>query len=63
MGNVNPFIPLNADDSGIPCVIFKWRFTNTSAKPVESAFLTAFTNPINKLKLGADGWGGTHLRL
>ncbi len=52
----NPFIPLNPDDSSIPCAIYKWRFTNTGAKAVEASFLTAFTNPINKLKLGDDGW-------
>ena len=52
----NPFIPLNGDDSSIPCAIFKWRCTNTSNKAVEAAFLSAFTNPINKLRLGADGW-------
>jgi len=52
----NPFIPLNATDSGIPCAIFKWRFANTSNKIVDASFLSAFFNPINALKLGADGW-------
>jgi uncharacterized protein (DUF608 family) len=52
----NPFIPLNEDDSSIPCAVYRWKFTNTSAKPLEASFLSAFTNPINKLKLGDDGW-------
>ncbi|MCL5999069.1 MAG: non-lysosomal glucosylceramidase [Chloroflexi bacterium] len=52
----NPFIPLNDDDSSIPCILLKWRFTNTGNKAVEASFLTAFSNPINRLKLGEDGW-------
>ena len=52
----NPFIPLNDDDSSIPCAIFKWRFTNTTNRTVDASFLGAFTNPINKLKLGEEGW-------
>jgi uncharacterized protein (DUF608 family) len=52
----NPFIPLNADDSSIPCAIFKWRFTNITKKTIEASFLSAFTNPINKLQLGTEGW-------
>ncbi len=52
----NPFIPLNDADSSIPCAIYRWRFTNTGARAVEASFLSAFTNPINKLKLGEEGW-------
>ena len=52
----NPFIPLNPDDSSIPCAILRWCFTNTSARPVQASLLTAFTNPINRLKLGDEGW-------
>lgn len=57
----NPFIPLNNDDSSIPCAIYTWRFTNTSSKPVAASFLGALSNPINKLKLGEEGWRSTIL--
>jgi uncharacterized protein (DUF608 family) len=32
----SPFIPLNAEDSGIPATIFSFRLKNTSDKPVEA---------------------------
>ena len=52
----NPFIPLNADDSSIPCAVFTWRFTNPTRQPVEASLLSTFCNPVNKLRLGSDGW-------
>ena len=52
----NPFIPLNADDSSIPCAIFRWRFTNTGPAAVDASLLAAFCNPVNRLRLGGDGW-------
>jgi uncharacterized protein (DUF608 family) len=55
----NPFIPLDDDNSSIPCALFRWRFTNSSTQSVQAAFLTAFSNPINKLKLGEEGWQPT----
>ena len=30
----NPFIPLNADDSGIPAALFRYKVKNTSNKPL-----------------------------
>lgn len=52
----NPFIPLNADDSSIPCAVFTWRFTNPTRQSVDASFLSTFCNPVNRLKLGHDGW-------
>jgi uncharacterized protein (DUF608 family) len=52
----NPFIPLNPDDSSLPCAILRWRFTNTGRQPVDASFLAAFANPVNPLRLGGDGW-------
>ena len=34
----NPFIPLDAKNSGIPCVILEYTLRNTSAMPVEYEF-------------------------
>jgi uncharacterized protein (DUF608 family) len=31
----NPFIPLNADDSGIPAALIRYRIKNTQAEPLE----------------------------
>ena len=52
----NPFIPLNDAESSIPCAIYRWRFSNTGSRPVDASFLSAFTNPINRLKAGDEGW-------
>jgi len=32
---LNPFIPMNPDDSGIPCAIFNFTVTNPGPKPVD----------------------------
>lgn len=32
----SPFIPLNADDSGLPVTLCEWTITNTTARPIEA---------------------------
>lgn len=46
----NPFIPGNADDSGIPIFILRYEVTNTIEKPMEVAISGSMENFI-----GADG--------
>ena len=46
----NPFIPLDADNSGLPVAIFNWQFTNPNDVPVEVAVCFSMQNPI-----GTDG--------
>ena len=46
----NPFIPANADQSGIPIVILRYKVENTTDKPMEVAISGSMENFI-----GADG--------
>lgn len=40
----NPFIPLNPEDSGIPCAILKYKAKNLSDKPVEVSIAGSILN-------------------
>ena len=42
----NPFIPLNADDSGIPAAFFELSVTNTTDSPLTYAFAGVVANPL-----------------
>lgn len=46
-----PFIPLNADDSGIPAAIIKYHVTNPADKPVDVAVAGTMANVV-----GFDGY-------
>ena len=48
----NPFIPLNADDSGLPVAIFRWRLHNPLAVPVDATIALSLLNAA-----GYDGQG------
>lgn len=41
-----PLIPLNPEDSGIPCAIFTYTLTNTADKPSNIALAFSLANPI-----------------
>jgi len=41
----NPFIPLNADDSGIPAAFFSYTVKNTSDKPLSYTVAATLQNP------------------
>ncbi len=41
-----PFIPLNADDSGIPAAVLRYRVKNTSSKPVEVTIAGTLPNAV-----------------
>ncbi len=30
----SPLVPLDAEDSGLPCIVFRWRLTNPGSVPV-----------------------------
>ncbi len=61
----SPFIPLNADDSGIPCTILSYKITN-KASTDKQAFLTIGSkNPVaprartlRKIELGSEEFSG-----
>ncbi len=42
----NPFIPLNADDSGLPIAIFRWRLCNPLELPVQATVAFSLLNAI-----------------
>lgn len=43
----NPFIPLNADDSGIPAAFFSYSVQNITSEPVEYTISASIRNPRN----------------
>lgn len=48
----SPFIPLNAKDSGLPCVVFRYELENISAEVVNASVLGLLPN-----LAGWDGYG------
>lgn len=46
----NPFIPLNAKDSGLPVVLFQFTLTNTGEIPLETGVMATLQNAV--------GWDG-----
>ena len=42
----NPFIPLEADDSGIPAFVLRYRVKNTGSAPVKITIAGSVINPI-----------------
>ncbi len=42
----NPFIPLNVDDSSLPVVVFKYRVTNRTSKPVDVSLAFSLLNAV-----------------
>src|SRR5207247_8055502 len=41
-----PLIPLNPDDSGLPCAVLSFRLTNIAAVPVDLTLVGSLCNPI-----------------
>jgi uncharacterized protein (DUF608 family) len=50
-----PLIPLDPDDSGLPCGIFTFTLTNTTQTPVALTLVASLTNPIGGI--GYDPFG------
>jgi hypothetical protein len=51
----SPFIPLNADDSGLPATILRLTLRNTSAAPVEATLTGELENGVCLHDRGRDG--------
>jgi hypothetical protein len=50
-----PLIPLNPEDSGIPCAILTYHVTNMSQKPVTLTLVGSLVNPVGGLRLDPFG--------
>jgi non-lysosomal glucosylceramidase len=50
-----PLIPLNPDESGIPCAILKYVVTNTSNEPVSLTIVGSLTNPVGGVSFSRFG--------
>ena len=50
-----PLIPLNPDDSGIPCAIFTYTLTNTASQPVNLTLVGSLANATGETQ--ADSFG------
>lgn len=56
----NPFIPTNADDSGLPAAFFEFRVTNTSGQDQTYTLVGALSNPLpahNLNRVETEAWG------
>jgi Predicted bile acid beta-glucosidase len=56
METFNPFIPLDADSSGIPGGIIRYTLTNTSNLPVETAVCGSMTNVAGLKNFERETW-------
>ncbi len=54
----NPFIPMNAKDSGLPVALFDWTVTNTSSQPVKVTIACSLMNAVGYN--GSDSVGNRH---
>ncbi len=41
-----PFVPLEVDDSALPCAILRYHLRNTASQPVEAAIAFSLLNPV-----------------
>ena len=41
-----PFIPLNLDESSLPCAVFSYRVINHGAEPIEATVAATLLNPV-----------------
>jgi non-lysosomal glucosylceramidase len=53
----NPFIPLNEDDSSIPCAVFQWEITNPTSSTIDATLFLNMTNTVG----GADRTGARNV--
>ncbi|MCY3781173.1 MAG: GH116 family glycosyl-hydrolase [Chloroflexi bacterium] len=54
-----PLIPLNPEDSGVPCAIFTYTISNRTDDPVDITVLGSLTNPVGNLlsdQFGNNAW-------
>ncbi len=41
-----PFVPLDPDESGLPCAVFRWRLTNPGPLPARATLVASMLNPV-----------------
>ncbi len=41
-----PFVPLDPDESGLPCIVFRWRLHNPGTAPVRATLVGSMLNPL-----------------
>ena len=56
-----PLIPLNPDDSGLPCAVLTYTLTNTSSDPVALTLVGSISNPVGGM--GSSRGGGLGLNV
>jgi uncharacterized protein (DUF608 family) len=62
---LNPFIPLNADDSGVPAAFFEFQITNPTTQPITYTIAGTLGNPLpeNNLHTFHQSEGMSYIRL
>ncbi len=50
-----PLVPLDAEDSGLPCIVFRWRLANPGPVPVAAIAVGTLLNPAGYA--GCDSFG------
>ena len=55
-----PFIPLDPEDSGIPCAILRYKVRNASRESVDVTVAGSFTNPVGLCDMDRFGWPEGH---
>ncbi|MBN1535466.1 MAG: hypothetical protein JW908_01955 [Anaerolineales bacterium] len=50
-----PLIPLNTEDSGLPCAIFTYSVKNTSKETVKISLVGSFMNPVGEIQITSCG--------
>lgn len=55
----SPFIPMNADDSGLPIAVLRYHLTNTGSVPVEASIAGSMFNAVGYQ--GSGPFSGPHL--
>lgn len=56
-----PFVPLNPEDSGIPCAVFTYTVTNTTHQAVSLTLVGSVANPVGGIRYDSFGNIGRNL--
>lgn len=55
-----PFIPLDPEDSGLPCAVFNYRVKNLSSESVDVSIVGSLLNPVGICDMDRFGWPQDH---
>jgi uncharacterized protein (DUF608 family) len=50
-----PFVPLDPDESGLPCIVFRWQLTNPGPVPVRATVVGSMLNPVGFTGVDPEG--------